>query len=243
MPRLRKPISAIDSQAFLKKSISTANNVPEGGKILIAPETIQKATGLSAQFKTRMGDIGGFNSQMQKETREKNEAMSVLQTYMRDIWNGKRRHIYRENLPREVFAYYQLPRSGNSPELTQEGQWIETASLMIEGEKGAVAAGYPPIGNPSMVELKEKLEIATKEREDISGADKQLDEAQEAVSDLMPEAKKVIDRIHAELEFNLHDKEDASKRRIMRNYGVRYEYTKNEPRDDDQDEDQDEVDE
>lgn len=237
MPRLRKPISAIDSQAFLKKSISTANNVPEGGKTLIAPETIQKATGLSAKFETRMGDIGGLKSQMQKETREKNEAMSVLQTYMRDIWSGKRRHIYRENLPREVFAYYQLPQSGNSPELTQEGQWIETASLMIEGEKGAIAADYPPMSNPSMAELKEKLEIATKERKDVPDADKKLDEAQEAVSDLMPEAIKVIDRIHAELELNLDGKEDASKRRIMRNYGVRYVYTKNEPRDDDEDDD------
>ena len=240
MPRLRKPISAIDSQAFLKKSISTANKLPEGDKILIAPETILKAKGLSAQFKTQMGDIGTFSSQMQKETREKNSAMSVLQTYMRDIWAVKRRHIYRENLPLEVFAYYQLPQSGNSPDLTQEGQWIETATLMIEGEKGAIAAGYAPMSNPSIAELTGKLKIATKERADVSDADKQLDEAQEAVSELMPEAKKVIDRIHAELEFNLHDKEDASKRRIMRNYGVYYTYTKNEPRDAD---DQDEVEE
>jgi hypothetical protein len=240
MPRLRKPFSAIDSQAFLKKSISTANKVPEGDKILIAPETILQATGLSAQFETQMGDIGTFSSQMQKEIREKNSAMSVLQTYMRDIWAGKRRHIYRENLPLEVFAFYQLPQSGNSPVLTQEGQWIETATLMIEGEKGAIAAGYPPMSNPSMAELTEKLEIATKERGDVTDADKQLDEAQESVSGLMPEAKKVINRIHAELEFNLHDKEDASKRRIMRNYGVYYTYTKNEPRDDD---DPEEVDE
>lgn len=81
---------------------------------------------------------------------------------------------------------------------------------------------------------------ARKERADVTDADKQLDEAQESVSDLMPEAKKVIDRIHAELEFNLHDKEDASKRRIMRNYGVYYTYTKNEPRDADDPEEADE---
>ena len=163
--------------------------------------------------------------------------MSVLQTYMRDIWAGKRRHIYREDLPLEVFAFYQLPQSGKSPVISQEGQWIETASLMIEGEKGAIAAGYPPMSNPSMAELKEKLKIATKEREDVSDADKVLDEAQEAVSGLMPETKKVIDRIIAELEFNLYDKEDASRRRIMRNYGVYYEYTKNEPPEDDNEDD------
>ena len=143
MPRLRKPNSAIDCLAFLKQSISTTGRVPKGGESLISPATLKKAAGLSAQLKTGLGSSGSLDSQMQKETREKNTAMSVIQTYMRDIWEGKRRHIYRENLPLEVFAYYQLPRSGNSPYFSQEGQWIETAAMMIEGEKGAIAAGYP----------------------------------------------------------------------------------------------------
>ena len=51
----------------------------------------------------------------------------------------------------------------------------------------------------------------------------------------MPEAKKIIDRIIAELDFNLYEKDDSSKRRIMRNYGVRFEYTKNEPKEEDDD--------
>lgn len=161
--------------------------------------------------------------------------MSVLQTYMKDLWEGKRRHIYREKLPREVFAYYQLPQSGNNPNLTQEGQWIETAVLMIKGETDALAAGYTPMSNPSMAELSEKLEIAKKERGDVSEADKHLDKAQEAVSDLMPEAKKIVDRMIAELDFNLYEKDDASKRRVMRTYGVYYEYTKNEPNEDELD--------
>lgn len=233
MPRLRKPISAIDCVAFLKKTVSTAENLPEGEKKLVTPESLQKASALISQFDSGLGNLGTFSSQMQKETREKNTAMSILQTYMRDIWAGKRRHVYRENLPHEVFAYYQLPQSGNSRELSQEGQWIETAALMIEGEKSAVAAGYPPMSNPSIAEMDAKLIIADKERADVSKADKKLDEAQEAVSDLMPETKVVIDRIIAELEFNLYDKEVASKRRIMRTYGVRYDYIKNEPRDDD----------
>lgn len=235
MPRLRKPEAAIDRLAFLNKAIGTAEKIPEGEKKLILPETLDKAVGFTPQFKSGMGDLSTYNSQMQKETREKNTAMSELQTYMKDIWEGKRRHIYRENLPHEVFAYYQLPKSGNNPDLTQEGQWIETASLIIKGETDAIAAGYSPMSNPSIAELSEKLEIAKKEREDVSEADKKLDLAQEAVSDLMPEAKKIIDRIIAELEFNLYDKDAPSKRRVMRTYGVRYLYTKNEANEDEPD--------
>jgi hypothetical protein len=62
-----------------------------------------------------------------------------------------------------------------------------------------------------------------------------LDEAQEAVSDLMPEAAALVDRIIAELEFHLYDRDDASKRRIMRNYGVRFELTTNETPEDESD--------
>ena len=107
--------------------------------------------------------------------------------------------------------------------------------MIIEGEADAIAAGYAPMENPSIAELNDKLDIAIAEAKDVSEADRQLDEAQEAVSDLMPEAKKIIDRIVAELDFNLYEKEDASKRRIMRNYGVRYELTKSEEAEDDTD--------
>ncbi len=235
MPRLQKPESAIDRLSLLKKSTETADKVQEGDKTYLTPATLQRIADFTPQFEAGMGRLGTFSSLKQKEIREKNSAMSELQTYMRDIWAGKRRHIYRENLHLEVFAYYQLPQSGNNPDLTQEGQWLETAQFMIEGEANAIKAGYPLMANPSMAEMEAKLVIARKERKEASEADKQFDKAQEAVSDLMPEAKKIIDRIIAELNFYLYEKDDASRRRIMRNYGVRYVYTINEQNEDEDD--------
>lgn len=235
MPRLRKPESAIDRLVFLKKATETANKDKENGETYISPTTLQRAVEFTPKLEAGMGRLGNFSSLKQKETREKNSSISVLQTYMRDIWAGKRRHIYRENLPLEVFAYYQMPQSGKTPELTQEGQWLETAKFMIEGEIDAIAAGYPPMANPTMAELSEKLNIARSESNDVSDADKQLDQAQEAVSELMPEAKSIINRVIAELDFHLYEKDDASKRRIMRNYGVRFEYTRSEQAEDESD--------
>jgi hypothetical protein len=182
-----------------------------------------------------MGNLSKFKSLSQKEIREKNQSMDVLKTYVRDSWDGCRRRVYREQLPLDVFAYYQLPKSGNNPIPTTDGQWLEIAELMIKGERDAIESGYAPISNPSMAEVTDVLTLARSEAEDVSEADKMLDEAQEAVSDLMPEAAALVDRIIAELEFHLYDRDDASKRRIMRNYGVRFELTTNETPEDESD--------
>jgi hypothetical protein len=208
--------------------LETARKDQESGKQYVSEDTLNQAEQFSTKLSQGMGKLGNFESVFQKETREKNESIAVLSTYVRDTWEGLRRRIKRENLPSEVFAYYKLPKSGNSPELITDGQWLETASMLVAGETDAIAAGYQPMTNPSIVEVKEKLDVAISESGDVSEADKNLDEAQEAVSDLMPGAKKLIDRILAELNFNLYDKDDASRRRIMRNYGVRFDFYKNE---------------
>jgi hypothetical protein len=235
MPRLRKPESAIDRLVFFKKATETAANDSEKGESLLTPKTLEKSIDLIARLTSGMGNLAKFESLSQKEIREKNQSMKVLKTYVKDSWDGCRRRVYREQLPLDVFAFYQLPKSGKSPVLTTEGQWLETAELMIKGEADAIESGYAPISNPSISELSQVLATARNEAEDVSEADKLLDKAQESVSDLMPEAAALVDRILAELEFNLFDRDDASKRRIMRNYGVRYELTKNESLEDDTD--------
>lgn len=226
MPRLRKPLSAIDRLVFLKKAVGTASN--ERGEKLISDKTIEQSNKVITPLETRLGELAVRKSESQKEVREKNVAMATLQTYVRDIWEGMRRRVYREQLPLDVFPYYQLPQSGVSPKLASEGQWMETAALIITGEASAIANGYAPMSNPTVEELGVKLGEAQKESADITVADQELDASQEAVSDLMPDVVAAIDRIIAELNFNLYDKDEASKRRIMRNYGVRYELTAKE---------------
>ncbi len=47
--------------------------------------------------------------------------------------------------------------------------------------------------------------------------------------ELREQADDLIDDIAAELRFNLRKKDPASRRRIMRTYGVKYRYLKGEP--------------
>lgn len=235
MARLRKPESAIDRLVFMKQAEITAKTDQAQNGSYLSADILERVVAFIPKLESGIGDLGKYKGQSQKEIREKNQAISILKVYVRDLWETLCRRVYRENQALDVFAYYQLPKSGNNPILTSDGQWLEMAQLLIEGDASAVAAGYPSAVNPGVAELQEKLDVARAEYNDVSDADRQLDQAQEAVSDIMPEAKQLIDRIIAELEFKLYDKDDASKRRIMRSYGVRYELTKNEQPEDETD--------
>ena len=83
--------------------------------------------------------------------------------------------------------------------------------------------------NPSATELKAQIDNARTEADDVAGADRAYDQAQEAASGLREQADDLIDDIAAELRFNLRKKDPASLRRIMRTYGVKYRYLKGEP--------------
>ena len=100
---------------------------------------------------------------------------------------------------------------------------------MVQGDAAAVAAGFPAMINPSATELKAQIDNARTEAADVAGADRAYDEAQEAAENLREHADDLIDDIAAELRFNLRKKDPASRRRIMRTYGVKYRYLKGEP--------------
>lgn len=228
MPRLRKPLSALARLVFLKHVLETSEKEAPRNQVYVSETTLEHIRQFLPGFENGLGDVSHYASLSQKEIREKNVAMDELQVYVRDLWEGLKRRVYREKLPLEVFALYQLPKNGNKPEPGTNRQWLEVADLVVQGDVRAVQLGYEPMTNPSAQQVAEKLEQARKEMQDVSDADLQLDRAQEAVSDLMPEAKRLIDRVIAELEFNLYDKDEAGKRRIMRNYGVQFEAAKNE---------------
>lgn len=222
----------IDSLIFLKKSVETTASDNQNGGAHLSADIVEKAQTLITNLEQGMGEKAAVVSNAQKERQEKNEAVDKLKTYIRDFWEVARRRIYREGLPVELLAYYQLPKSGFSPVLSTDGSALEMAPLIIKGDADAVANGHPAMINPSAEDLQKVFDIARKEASDVSVADRALDEVQEKVSNLMPESRRIIDRIIAELEFNLYDKDDSSKRRIMRNYGVQYELAKNEVLDD-----------
>lgn len=83
--------------------------------------------------------------------------------------------------------------------------------------------------NPSAAELKAVVDEAQTEAQDVTVADREFDQAQEALGKLRPQADELINEIMAELRFRLRKRDAASQRRIMRTYGATYRYLKGEP--------------
>ncbi len=101
----------------------------------------------------------------------------------------------------------------------------------MQGDAEAVAAGYPPMANPSAAELQAVLETARSEVGDVAVADRAYDQAQAAVAALRAEADDWVAEVMGQLRLHLRRQEPPSQRRIMRTYGARFRYLPGEPED------------
>jgi hypothetical protein len=75
------------------------------------------------------------------------------------------------------------------------------------------------------------LTAAQSEQNDIAGADRTYDQAQETLASLCIQADGLIQETVDELRFNLRKKDAPSQRRIIRTYGGSYSYLSGEPLD------------
>jgi hypothetical protein len=157
--------------------------------------------------------------------------MLTLETCMRDMWEVIKRRVFRKNEPAEVFSYYQLPLDGTVPKAILEKEIFILAERVIAGDKKAVEAGYAPAVCPGSDELAELLNAARKESEDVAQSDREYDDSHKLIAPVRAKADVLIDDIIAELEYNLRKLDPANRRRIMRTYGVTYQYAKGEPED------------
>jgi hypothetical protein len=233
MAQLAKPSNDEARLSFLKTAGTTAASDTSKSTIYISVETQGKLTVFSKEFEKTLTQLSGKLASRSKEVREKNEAVSKLETYIRDVWEGVKRRVHRNGEPAEVHTFYKLPLDGTVPARITEGEIFAVATAVIEGDKKAVEAGYPAAVNPTTTELKEVLATTQKEFNDVSPADRLFNEAQEALVPIRAQADEMIDDVIAELEFTLHKKDPSVRRRIMRTYGVTYTYAKGESEEDD----------
>ncbi len=96
------------------------------------------------------------------------------------------------------------------------------AKTLIKGDAQAVLDGNAAMTNPNAVELDTVLRTALKERSDVTGTDTDYDNASEVLAKHRVIADEWIKEIVEELNFGLRKQDASSKRRIMRNYGFKY---------------------
>lgn len=224
MPYFTPPNSDADRLAFLKHTLTSSRNRRAAAKAELSLDT---ETGLAAfvpQFESAVDAVTSTQSARIRETRQRREALEKLSMYVRDLWAVLRRRVRRLGEAPEVHTYYRLPLDGTTLKPTRQLDWLVIAADVVRGDADAVAAGYPPMANPSAAEVAAVLAAAQIEAGEADSADRKLDQAQEAIALLRGEADQWVRDIMAELRFVLRRKSSASQRRIMRTYGATFGY-------------------
>lgn len=231
MPLLVKPTNDAGRVGFLDSSAKTGTSDVSKGKQYLSDETLRIAKDLASEYSSLLNAEAGKLATRSKEVREKNAAIVMLETCIRDMWELIKRRVFRKNEPAEVFTYYQLPLDGTVPRAILEKEIFTLAERIIAGDKKAVEAGYAAAVCPSTDELAELLAAARKEADDVAQSDREYDDSHKLIAPVRAKADVLIDDIIAELEYNLRKLDPANRRRIMRTYGVTYQYAKGEPED------------
>lgn len=231
MPEYRAPRSDLARQAFLETAARTGQEDIDAGNNYIAKSLVDDIGGFLPGFDTKVEAVTATLSGREKEVREKNEAVANLITYVHDLWEVLKRRVNRKKEPAEVLTFYQLPLDGTNPTPNSDKEWLTMAENVVDGDAKAVAAGHDAMANPSAEELNAVMVDTQKEVDEVAPADRQYDEAQEAIAALRPRADELIGEVMDELRFTLRKKDDPSQRRIMRTYGATFTFLPGEPQD------------
>lgn len=213
---------------MLEQSQTTGRQDKARGKPLIDDTVMADIEAFISAWGPQVRRVDQLMVKRSKEAREGASALSVLETYIRDVWVVQKRRILRENLPPEIMAYYGLDINAELPHSGTRSQLLHWGKVIIEGDLAAVEAGYERLANPSAAQVQVKLAAAQEEADQVAMRDRDFDEAQKTVADGRATAEKLIYEIMDQLRFNLRQLDAASQRRVMRSYGATFSYAAGE---------------
>ena len=228
MPFYVPPTSDLNRLRFLQRTVTSATADLLAGDAYLSSSTVANVTALAVEFEAAINAISSTQRTRSNEALERANALAELSAAVRDLWAVLRRRVRRLKQPVNVLLFYELPIDGNIPNPTTQDEWIPLSQSVINGDAEAVAAGFPPMVNPSVAELQLLLDSATAETGEADASDRVYDKAQAMVADLRVNVSKMIDDVMAELRFTLRDEDRASQRRIMRTYGATFAYLEGE---------------
>jgi len=151
----------------------------------------------------------------------------MLRLYISHFIVGLNNAILRNELPASDKGHYQLPiNKRGQPKLTTDDELMLWAKNVISGEAARVAAGGTPLSNPSSAQLQNQLNLFDPLYTELTTRKTALDDAQEAVAALWPEADDILKDIWDEVLFHFRKDDPPSLRRKAREWGLAYRITK-----------------
>ncbi len=220
MPYIKKPRSDAERLAWLRRMAETGAQDLLAGRAYLPQPLLTEVTTLVPIVGAAVKRTDETFAGRIKETGERQTAFERLQTYVRDYWQGLIRRTARENHNVEVLRMHGLAIEGYLPNPSRDEEWILWAERLVAGDANAVAAGLPPMANPTSAQVQTILDQVRIEAADVPQADRLYDEAQAALTDLRLPADDLIDQVVTYLQLALRRLDASSQRRIMRTYGV-----------------------
>ena len=222
MPMIVYPQEERERLQLLQTAVNyEKQSIAAGEEAGLLPDTIPQLTAFLTAYAASQEERKLLAVRYSRQARRRQRGIKRLKRFVGDFVSGLRRRVIRLEEDRAVFIQYGLGENGRlSPRPTRYDGWLETAAHLLRGEETAVAAGTPPMSNPSAAELQAVLDEVLVETTAVVAADRAHDEAQEAVAALRGQADQWVRDIVLQLRYTQRHHPPASRRRIMRRYGV-----------------------
>ncbi len=154
----------------------------------------------------------------------KDRAFTFLQWGTRDAWSGVKRRARRQELGTAVLIHYGLTEAGKPPSGTAQRDWLYHSNEVLDGNREAIAAGYPPIQNPDAAELQLLHDTAETALYAVPRADRKHDRTQAAVEALRGPVNDLLASVVRDMRYysSVAGMDRESTRRVMRGYGFMF---------------------
>ncbi len=206
----------------LTKAKDKKDGLPPAGNILSATTTARLDV-IQPQFAAALTLVAVRTGHSIDATASKNQDAAPLRQICSHFLQVFNLAVDRGVYPKATRAAFKLnTETGKLPEMTTDAELEQVAKDIAAGEAAIVAEGGPAMVNPSAAEVLAKYTPFKASLTEHSNLSQELDEAQEAVDALVPEADKVIKKIYDEAETHYNEEEPASMRADCEWWGVIY---------------------
>ena len=214
------------SSVSVYTALRTANeqNTAMGANSAITPATQARLAAIFSSFKSGITLINAKQGEASLETGIKNTAQRQTTLwsshFLQTVILGAERE---DGIVKAELAYYGIDQNSPSlPPLITEQDVLTAAEKCMSGEATRTAAGGFAIPYPKASVVDDKRQalnnaITARNMKNIA-----LDDAQEALQVLTPEASAVVKKIWDEVETFYNEESDESRRANCRLYGVVY---------------------
>ena len=131
--------------AFCKAALAAAKSDRQKGQEYVLDDTFKKLKSFTPKFEGKVTTITQKLSDRSKEIDERNSALDILATYVRDGFEVTRRQVNRLNLPAHVLHLYGLPLDGTTPYPSSAAEWLTIGKTFVEGAKKVEEKGHPVV--------------------------------------------------------------------------------------------------